>query len=275
MSDIILWQDTYELQVGLKNSGHDPGPLDGNWGPKTEFAATQMFQRGSLTGSRWAIFEIEEGLRDSGWLDKEEVDFEWSEETQTALGNLIRAKGVQRASFVPDENDEPLVDLDKPPLAKPTGTKSLFQGSHRVFGIGLHTSATPGNWWKGKSLEQIRTEFDRWHRQRGFNMVGYHWIYHPDGSKIAGRKETQRGAHIKGWNNGTLGFCMVPIKTIRKMGKPLDFYTPDQIDAVKHDIDMYVEEYGIDTLLGHNEKANKLCPGFHVIDEEWTRYTVA
>jgi hypothetical protein len=69
-----------------------------------------------------------------------------------------------------------------------------------------------------------REDIDLWHRQRGFNGVGYHFIvtngfdtseykYNPehDGRVQAGRRVSEAGAHCKakGKNNTALGVCCI------------------------------------------------------------------
>jgi len=67
----------------------------------------------------------------------------------------------------------------------------------------IHCSATRN----GVSLK-IDT-IDKWHRARGFKMVGYHCLIDIDGSKEWGRGLMQRGAHVGGANSGNLGICLV------------------------------------------------------------------
>lgn len=131
----------------------------------------------------------------------------------------------------------------------------------------LHTPATPGNWWKNKTLKQMRDEIDLWHRRdRGFRMIGYHVLVHPDGEWIQGRPFTEIGAHVVERNRGTIGICMINVKTIEKMGKFEDFYTAEQKKTVR---EIIASIPGIQWVTGHNDYAKKLCPGFKVKDEDW------
>lgn len=148
-------------------------------------------------------------------------------------------------------------------------SKVLRQGNagYIVNEVILHTPATPGDWWKDKTLQAMRDEIDLWHRRdRKFRMIGYHALIHPDGSWIQGRPFNQIGAHVVERNRGSVGLCMINVKTIRKAGKFEDFYTEAQRQTVKKII---ADLPGIKWVTGHNDYANKLCPGFKVIDGDW------
>ena len=148
----------------------------------------------------------------------------------------------------------------------------IYQGKAKypVTEIVLHTSATPGDWWRGKSVEEMCAEIKRWHTQgNGWSDIGYHRVVAPDGSFALGRSLWTIGAHVAGHNAGTIGICMIPIATITKMGEPEDFYTPQQIQAVKSYIKEVSALTNIKKVSGHNEYANKLCPGFVVRSKEW------
>lgn len=52
-------------------------------------------------------------------------------------------------------------------------------------------------------------EIDRWHRERGFDCVGYHWVIKRNGMLERGRPDHVQGAHAKGHNHDSLGVCWV------------------------------------------------------------------
>ena len=69
--------------------------------------------------------------------------------------------------------------------------------------IVLHCSATKEGVPFG--IEDI----DRWHRQRGFRKVGYHYVIEIDGTIRKGRDIAQVGAHVQGSNANSIGICYI------------------------------------------------------------------
>ncbi len=113
---------------------------------------------------------------------------------------------------------------------------------------------------------QVRVEIEAWHKQRGFSQIGYHGIFMPDGTFITGRPYEVIGAHVIEKNRGTLGFLMIESKKITKIGKFTDWFTEAQRRAVR----MKISDFdGITKVSGHNDYANKLCPGFRVETGDW------
>ncbi|WP_273280964.1 N-acetylmuramoyl-L-alanine amidase [Pseudooceanicola atlanticus] len=148
----------------------------------------------------------------------------------------------------------------------------IYQGRARyaVQEVILHTSATGTDWWMGKTVEEMRDEIRRWHVDgNGWSDIGYHRVVAPDGTIAIGRSLYTIGAHCRERNRGTIGICMVPVREITAMGDFEDFYTEEQRAAVKGYITELRELTNIKWVTGHNEYANKLCPGFRVQDEDW------
>ncbi|MDU3761109.1 MAG: N-acetylmuramoyl-L-alanine amidase [Bacteroides sp.] len=56
----------------------------------------------------------------------------------------------------------------------------------------IHCSATP------EGRDYTVADIDRWHRERGFDGIGYHYVVYRDGSIHAGRDVAKIGAHCKG-----------------------------------------------------------------------------
>jgi N-acetylmuramoyl-L-alanine amidase len=109
---------------------------------------------------------------------------------------------------------------------------------------------------------------DRWHRQRGFNNIGYHFLILIDGCIQYGRDLDTIGAHTKGENQGSIGISYVG--GVEKDGKtPKDTRTDAQKESLKQIVKFFKLLHPNLTVHGHNEYANKACPSFNVSKEEW------
>lgn len=149
----------------------------------------------------------------------------------------------------------------------------IYQGraQYPVHEVDLHTTATAPDWWKGKTAEQMMAEIREWHIKWGWKREGYHGLVAPDGSWADGRPFTMIGAHIMERNRGTLGFTLVPIRTVRtdRLGKFEDYYTEAQRQTVKRKIAAVAAMTQLKWVKGHNDYAARTCPGFKVEQEEW------
>ena len=120
----------------------------------------------------------------------------------------------------------------------------------------IHCSATlPG---QRVDVETIT----RWHKQRGFKTIGYHFFIDRSGTIHAGRPLEQQGAHCKGQNAHSIGICYEG--GLNKEGKPLDTRTILQRIAMKELVAQLLGQFPDATVHGHREFANKACPCFDV-----------
>ena len=120
----------------------------------------------------------------------------------------------------------------------------------------IHCSATlPG---QRVDVETIT----RWHKQRGFKTIGYHFFIDRSGTIHAGRPLEQQGAHCKGQNAHSIGICYEG--GLNKEGKPYDTRTILQRIAMKELVAQLQERFTEATVHGHREFANKACPCFDV-----------
>lgn len=121
----------------------------------------------------------------------------------------------------------------------------------------IHCSATPEG--KNFTVDDIR----RWHKERGFNDIGYHYVIYLDGSIHKGRDESIVGAHCVGQNQTSIGICY--IGGVATDGKtPKDTRTEAQKQALRKLVKELKDKYPNVTVHGHNEFANKACPSFNV-----------
>ena len=145
-----------------------------------------------------------------------------------------------------------------------TGTKRLYQGSAEVDEIILHCTDTRPEWMENDSLSAKIKEIDRWHRLRGFSMIGYHWIIDRDGTVLPGRPETKIGAHVKEANVGTIGISLVGGYGGAATDDFDEHFTAAQRKAVLAKIEEIRTRARIAKISGHNDYAAKACPCFNV-----------
>lgn len=148
----------------------------------------------------------------------------------------------------------------------------IYQGKAKypLTDVMLHTAATPANWYVGKSADEMMAEIRQWHKARGWRREGYHRLFAPDGTMALGRSIYEIGAGCAGYNRGVVHLVFVPTVWVDKIGAFEDFYTVEQSQAAKAYIAELKELHGgALNVVGHNDFANKLCPGFKVKSSDW------
>lgn len=134
----------------------------------------------------------------------------------------------------------------------------------KIDTIVIHCSATPEG--RPVSVSTIR----QWHLDRGWRDIGYHFIIGLKGEIWPGRPTTQRGAHVKGHNTGSIGICYVGGVTNDGRLAPKDTRTPEQKSAIVSLIRGLLTDYPqINKICGHRDfpGVNKACPCFDAIPE--------
>lgn len=99
-------------------------------------------------------------------------------------------------------------------------------------------------------------DIDHWHRQRGFNGIGYHYVIRLDGKLEKGRDVALAGAHCKGWNERSVGICY--IGGLDENGRPADTRTNAQKRVLYQIIIDLQREYNILQVLGHRDTSPDL-----------------
>ena len=135
----------------------------------------------------------------------------------------------------------------------------------RIDKIIIHCSATP----EGKNVSA--EEIDRWHKARGWQGIGYHFVIALDGSIEYGRAINKVGAHVKWHNKNSIG--IVYIGGVEEKRGPdgnwiaKDTRTPKQKESLLDLIKTLKRLHPDATVHGHNEFANKSCPCSNVQEE--------
>ena len=119
-----------------------------------------------------------------------------------------------------------------------------------IDSIIVHCSATKAG------QDFTATDIDRWHRERGFNGIGYHYVICLDGKLEKGRDVALVGAHCKGWNERSVGICY--IGGLDENGRPADTRTNAQKRVLYQVIMDLQREYTILQVLGHRDTSPDL-----------------
>lgn len=111
---------------------------------------------------------------------------------------------------------------------------------------------------------------DRWHRERGFLKIGYHYVILRDGTLQKGRKDSEVGAHVAGKNTGSLGICLVGGLN-DSTGKPENNYTPEQFKTLGTLLTKLSGEHPSAIVLGHRDLSPDLNGDGKITRNEWVK----
>jgi N-acetylmuramoyl-L-alanine amidase len=104
---------------------------------------------------------------------------------------------------------------------------------------------------------------DRWHRARNWRKIGYHVVIECGGETKLGRLFSQRGAHVKGHNAGSIGICVTGDNTVP--GREWNDVQRAKLVEVVRAIRLL---YGPLPVLRHCDLVATECPGLS--DEDWS-----
>lgn len=121
----------------------------------------------------------------------------------------------------------------------------------------IHASATrPDQNITAKNIK-------RWHvEDRGWSDIGYHYVIKRDGTLEKGRDIKNAGAHVYGYNEGSIGVCLVG--GVDKFNAPEQNYTANQYYSLKKLLDVLCVTFPNADIIGHNDVSDKNCPCFDV-----------
>ena len=137
--------------------------------------------------------------------------------------------------------------------------EKLKKSVRKITEIVVHCTATPA----GRDVTVA--DVDRWHRQRGFNGIGYHYIVAIDGTVCPGRDVDLAGAHCRGHNSRSIGVCYVG--GLDAPGRPADTRTVAQRLALHCLLSALKRLYPGVVIRGHRDFAAKACPCFDATSE--------
>lgn len=143
--------------------------------------------------------------------------------------------------------------------------------------------------WTPPSLDIGREEIDQWHKERGFDQIGYHYVIRRDGTREIGRPFNVVGAHVAGQNAQSVGIVLVGgqdegrLKMLDELEKNIspagripeatkqdlvwEFnYTAAQMAELVILVADLLVDYDFRRIRGHRDYPDvvKRCPGFDV-----------
>lgn len=135
---------------------------------------------------------------------------------------------------------------------------STYKTNRKIKRIVIHCSFSP----QGRGDDAF--DIDKWHLQKGWSGIGYHYVVLEDGRIIKGRWVDSPGSHAKGYNNDSIGICR--IGGMGKDGRAVDDTTDAQEKSLamlsKLLISKSMYDLQPEDVIGHTElpKVNKSCP---------------
>ena len=127
--------------------------------------------------------------------------------------------------------------------------------------IAIHCSATKG------SMDVTANDVDRWHRQKLYKKIGYHFFIRRNGMLEKGRELYEVGAHVQNYNSCSIGICLAG--GLDEKGKAQNNFTNEQWNTLKELLLNLRKTYPKAIIQGHRDfpKVNKDCPCFDV--KQW------
>lgn len=124
-------------------------------------------------------------------------------------------------------------------------TNGSFSRRNRTDEIILHHAEA-----KSASVEEV----NRWHLERGWTGIGYHFYIRKDGRIYRGRPECAVGAHAQGHNSRSVGICCEGSYMSETMPKA-------QFDALVGLVREEMAKYPGAKVLRHRDVNSTDCPG--------------
>lgn len=89
----------------------------------------------------------------------------------------------------------------------------------------------------------------------------YHYLIDYNGQLIKGRQDTEKGAHIRNMNTGSLGVCLLGDYTIHEPGGR-------QMAELDYLLTFLIASYlpTLEEVVPHNKYVKTICPGKHLTE---------
>lgn len=140
-----------------------------------------------------------------------------------------------------------------------------------IDAIVIHCSAT-------RAGQDVRAaDIDKWHKERGFAMIGYNYVIDLDGTVEIGRPLSRDGAHCntagtsgRSYNRHSIGICYVG--GLDKDGKPADTRTQAQKLSMMRIVRNLIDAYpNIVEVIGHRDASPDKNKDGKITPNEWVK----
>lgn len=139
-----------------------------------------------------------------------------------------------------------------------------------IDSVVVHCSAT-------RAGQDVRAaDIDKWHKERGFAMIGYNYVIDLDGTIEIGRPLTRDGAHCNtagvsgtAYNKHSVGICYVG--GLDRDGNPADTRTPAQKKAMAELIYDLIHTFPIVEVIGHRDASPDADGNGRITPNEWIK----
>jgi len=110
-------------------------------------------------------------------------------------------------------------------------------------------------------------DIDKWHKQKDYSCIGYHFFIKKNGTIYRGRQENAIGAHAYQNNYNSIGICFEGDFEKEQM-------TDAQVEAGKELVAYIKNKYGISKVQKHSDVCSTSCPGKNFRFDEIANSTV-
>ena len=139
-----------------------------------------------------------------------------------------------------------------------------------IDAIIIHCSATRA----GQDIHAA--DIDKWHKERGFKEIGYHFVVDLDGTVETGRALPKDGAHCNtsgtsgvNYNKHSIGVCY--IGGLDENGEPADTRTDEQKIAMEQLVHELMGKYPIKEVIGHRDASPDKNDDGKITPNEWVK----
>ncbi|QEH08259.1 N-acetylmuramoyl-L-alanine amidase [Histophilus somni] len=153
-----------------------------------------------------------------------------------------------------------------------------------ILKIVIHCSATQNGKPLRNKAHTAAQVIDRWQAERGFKRtyanftqfnphlkhIGYHYVIDTDGTVETGRKVGEVGAHVKGYNQQSIGICLVGGISIT--GKNYGRFTARQWRSLHHLLRKLESEYPEARICGHRDLSPDQNGDGTISPNEWLKH---